>query len=75
MRLIDADALKQSIREIMPSRTEVNILIDAQKSEIVMCRDCRFKECDGRDGTVVCDITGESHQPEWFCADGERRDG
>lgn len=41
MRLIDADALKQSIREIMPSRTEVNILIDAQPDAIVRCKDCR----------------------------------
>ena len=45
------------------------------RRQIVMCKDCRFKECEGRNGLIVCDITGESHQPEWFCADGKRRDG
>lgn len=39
--------------------------------ELIRCRDCTYKECEGRDGLIVCDITGESHQPEWFCADGQ----
>ena len=43
--------------------------------ELIRCKNCRLKECEGRNGLIVCDITGESHQPEWFCADGERRDG
>lgn len=42
-------------------------------ARIVRCKDCRFKECEGRNGFIVCDITGESHQLEWFCADGERK--
>jgi len=41
-------------------------------SEIVRCKDCKLQECEGRNGMIVCDITGESHQPDWFCADGER---
>lgn len=40
---------------------------------IIRCKDCKYKECEGRDGLIVCDITGESHMPEWFCADGGRR--
>ena len=41
--------------------------------EVVRCKDCGNRECDGRAGTVVCGITGESHSRLWFCADGERR--
>ena len=33
------------------------------------CKDCDNKECCGRAGYVVCGITGESHRPDWFCAD------
>ena len=42
--------------------------------EIVRCKDCGNRECDGRAGKVVCGITGESHSRLWYCADGERRD-
>ena len=41
--------------------------------ELVRCKDCDNRECDGRAGTIVCGITGESHSRLWFCADGERR--
>ena len=41
---------------------------------VVRCKDCKYQECEGRNGMIVCDITGESHSPEWFCADGERKD-
>ena len=39
-------------------------------SEIIRCMDCRFKECTDMYGFIVCDITGEHHKAEWFCADG-----
>lgn len=42
--------------------------------EIVRCEDCANRECEGRAGTIVCGITGESHSRLWFCADGERMD-
>lgn len=42
-------------------------------SVIVRCKDCDNRECDGRAGTIVCGITGESHSRLWFCADGERK--
>ena len=41
---------------------------------IVRCKDCDNKECWGRGGDVVCGIDGTPHRPDWFCADGERRD-
>ena len=43
--------------------------------EIVRCKDCDNKECWGRAGDVVCGIDGTPHRPNWFCADGERKDG
>ena len=42
--------------------------------EIVRCKDCKLQECEGRNGMIVCDINGESHRPDWFCADGEREE-
>ena len=46
-----------------------------RQPEIVRCKDCGNRECDGRAGTVVCGITGESHSRLWFCADGELKEG
>ncbi len=41
---------------------------------VVRCKDCVNKECFGRDGKIVCDLDGFIHEPDWFCADGERRE-
>ena len=41
---------------------------------VVRCKDCRFVECEGRGGNLVCDLTGFSHKPGFFCADGERKE-
>ena len=43
--------------------------------EPVRCKDCDNKECWGRAGDVVCGIDGTSHRPDWFCADGECKEG
>lgn len=45
------------------------------EQELIRCKDCGNRECDGRAGKVVCGITGESHSRLWFCADGERKEG
>lgn len=41
---------------------------------IVRCKDCQNVECEGVEGFLVCDLSGFSHPPEFFCADGERKD-
>lgn len=41
---------------------------------LIQCKDCRFKECTDRYGFIVCDITGEQHKKEWFCADGRSKE-
>ena len=40
---------------------------------VVRCGECALRECEGRNGTIVCGKDGNSHKPDWFCADGERR--
>lgn len=44
-----------------------------KQPDIVRCKDCKYVECEGVEGFLVCDLSGFSHSPEFFCADGERR--
>jgi len=73
--LIDSEKLKQDIFTFMPERSEVLLIVDNQPEAVVRCKDCDNRECDGRAGTIVCGITGDSHSRLWFCADGEREGG
>ncbi len=75
MRLIDADALRQAILSMMPERSEVLLIVDNQPEAVVRCKNCDNRECDGRVGAIVCGIDGTPHRPDWFCADGERKEG
>lgn len=45
-----------------------------EQPQIVRCKDCKYVECEGVEGFLVCDISGFSHLPEFFCADGERKE-
>ena len=70
MRLIDADTLKHEIAKVMPSRTEVFLVIDGMPDVIVRCKDCKKHD------TYDCHITYLTTQKtpnDWFCADGERK--
>ena len=42
--------------------------------EIVRYKDCKYVECEGVEGFLVCDMSGFSHSPDFYCADGERRE-
>ena len=45
---------------------------------VVRCKDCKSNSGCGRGiyaGMVICYKTGAIHSPDWFCADGERKDG
>lgn len=44
-----------------------------EQEAVVRCKDCKYVECEGVEGFLVCDLSGFSHRPEFFCADGERR--
>lgn len=67
---IDEEELMKRMRD---SKEQYQRGYEDREQEIVRCKDCRYKECEGRDGLIVCDITGESHQQKWYCADGERK--
>lgn len=52
------------------------IPLEEPPKELVRCKDCRFGEEWGR--LVGCGSMkgfGITHKPDWFCADGERKDG
>ena len=79
MRLIDADALKHEIAKVMPSRTEVSLIVDGMPDAIVRCKDCIYGHQLFAD-YVSCEISEEneagchvSHKPDWFCADGVKK--
>ena len=77
MRLIDADALKRAIATMMPSRVEVNFVVDNQPDAIVRCKDCKHGEkvptFKYYPNVTWCNKYLTSHNDNWFCADGERR--
>ena len=74
MKLIDADRLKQEIATIMPSRIEVNLVVDAQPDAVVRCKDCKHKEESvSPSWEAWCNRLHCGCDLDWFCADGERR--
>jgi hypothetical protein len=87
MRLIDADALRAdyltkydtdefAFDNCYPWWQFSKAIADAPTVDavpVIRCRDCNNRECEGREGLIVCGIDGTSHTKDWFCADGERR--
>lgn len=39
------------------------------------CADCTLRECEGRNGYIVCNIDGEDHEPDYVCDDYEQESG
>lgn len=60
--------------EQMPKPTKLLDVFCDGYAKIVRCKYCENKECEGREGRIVCGITGEDHLPDWFCADGEPKE-
>lgn len=47
--------------------------IEIEERELVMCRNCRYGE--KANAVYLCGKSrgfGVAHEPDWFCADGER---
>ena len=42
--------------------------------EIVRCKDCKWYQVSVYKPLAVCDAAHRAPGPDWFCADGERRD-
>ena len=77
MKLINSVALKQEIANVMPSRTEVFLVIDAMPDAIVRCGYCKYGYTLTDSAFVTCGRRfhdGQKHEADWFCADGERED-
>ena len=48
---------------------EIREALSEYQSKLVRCKDCVFR--DNRDG--MCEHVQQIRDPDWFCADGERR--
>ena len=42
--------------------------------KLTRCKDCYNAECEGGAGTIVCGITGDSHDRLFYCAYGQQRE-
>ena len=74
------DSLSRMLDELLKKQEAQKFFVDESGKitplpVVVRCKDCDNRECDGRAGTIVCGITGDSHSRLWFCADGERKEG
>lgn len=85
MRPIDADTFKEDMaRKYGYHARQPQDDIDAQPTvdavPVVRCKDCRYAEDYYHDGSIYCCIPGKpmrwhDDDPEWYCADGERKEG
>ena len=67
--LVDGDYLAGGLyeaRELLKSKH-----VDAVP--VVRCKDCKWKIIDD-EGDLFCGFRGRYEKPDWFCADGERRE-
>ena len=71
MRLIEADALiEEALAEGAYGYVDVKQIADAPTVDavpVVRCKDCKYFK------TWLCQ--NEDNSDNWFCADGERKDG
>ena len=51
--------------------------IDGERIELVRCKDCKYQHwVNAETGNIVCKIGGRgANPPDWFCADGKKKDG
>ncbi len=76
-RLIDADAAKLTANDYVMFRCQLGGLVDVVEFlndmptvdavPVVRCKDCKYFK------TLLCQ--NEDNHDDWFCADGERKDG
>lgn len=85
MRLIDADALIADIRKNSESYFADDFArewVDRQPAidavPVVRCRECANWETDwtpnGGGEKHFCPLIGLTRPPDWYCADGERKE-
>lgn len=74
MRLIDADALIDSIQGWdVASVIDIDAMPTIDAEPVVRCEDCKYGEKE--DGLYYCHYTGETwNEGNFYCAGGERKD-
>ncbi len=84
MRRIDADALMKRLKEdpLYPLVKRCNIegFINAEPTvdavPVVRCKDCKHRDPEDRKCDCGHDIMWQlPRDDDWYCADGERKDG
>lgn len=46
-----------------------------EQSEIVLCKDCKYGEHMCKPWSdIICNQNRATHIPDWFCADGKRKE-
>lgn len=57
-----------------------SVILDAiallkEQSEIVLCKDCKYGEHMCKPWSdIICNQNRATHIPDWFCADGKRKE-
>ena len=75
MRLIYADALADALFEKRKNYPQwVADTIGSMPEAVVRCKDCKFQVDRGR-RYHECDKHFLLAKDDWYCADGERKDG
>jgi len=61
---------------ILIPKTKDGVTVLYETRELVKCKDCKHSKrmCQPWND-LICQKHGGANTPEWFCADGERRDG
>lgn len=79
------DAIKRAIWDKHTAKDAIDAVcnIPSEQSKLIQCKDCKYYEIYQlkRDGTEdrryrpsYCGILSYNTRPDWFCADGERRE-
>jgi len=53
-----------------------NVVKTSDRVDVVRCRDCKYYEGENALVLFPCKLNGSgcAHKPDWFCADGERKE-
>lgn len=83
MRLIDADALKEGLKEKMYGhpfeRTFLSGVVDSEPTidaiHVVRCRECKYRKYDDIFGMIWCNLDSctKRVKQDDFCSHGEKR--
>lgn len=75
-----ANLIDAGLKDTAKAVNAIQFIPAADVVEVVRCRDCEYwqtgwKPTNAADGYHFCGAVGVVRSGEWFCADGERKDG